>query len=62
MFVTIIEILQYFDFSSIFDFLNSRIIEIALGSTFDFKDILCYANGTIFIVIINHIKVDNEYR
>lgn len=61
-FATIIEILQYFDFSSVFDFMNSRIIKIVLGSTFDFKDILCYAIGTILIVIINHIKVDNEYR
>lgn len=61
-FASTIEILQYFDFSSIFDFLNSRVIKIILGSTFDFKDILCYAIGTILIVIINHIKVDNEYR
>lgn len=61
-FATIIEILQFFDFSSIFNFMNSKILKIVLGSTFDIKDIVCYAIGTILIVIISHITVDNEYR
>ena len=59
-FATIIEILQYFDFASILDFMDSMILRIVLGATFDLKDILCYAIGTFLIVIINHMKVDNR--
>lgn len=44
-----IEILQYFDFVSILGLENNRIISIALGRTFDIKDIICYvAGGAIF--------------
>ncbi|MBS5932675.1 MAG: DUF2809 domain-containing protein [Clostridiales bacterium] len=59
-FATIIEILQYFEFASILDFMNSKLLRIVLGATFDMKDILCYAIGTIIIVIINHVKVENR--
>ncbi|HAB59231.1 MAG TPA: DUF2809 domain-containing protein, partial [Lachnospiraceae bacterium] len=59
-FATIIEILQYFDFASILDFMDSKILRVVLGSTFDLKDILCYAIGTILIVIINHMKVEDR--
>ena len=38
VFATTIEILQYFDFSSLFDFMNSKVLKIVLGSTFDIKD------------------------
>ena len=44
-----IEILQYFDFVSLMGLENNKIISIALGRTFDIKDIICYvAGGAIF--------------
>lgn len=60
VFATTIEILQYFDFSSLFDFMNSKVLRIVLGSTFDIKDIVCYAIGTMLIVSINHFKADKK--
>ncbi|WP_455716246.1 ribosomal maturation YjgA family protein [Anaerosporobacter sp.] len=54
-FSTIIEILQYFNFASLLDCVNSEVLRIVLGSTFDLKDILCYAFGTMIIVIIQHL-------
>lgn len=54
-FAILIEILQYLHFARLFDFLNSKVLRIVLGSTFDIKDILCYAIGTIIIVSIHHI-------
>lgn len=44
-----VEILQYFDFVNLLGLENNKIISIALGRTFDVKDIICYiAGGTIF--------------
>lgn len=44
-----IETLQYFDFVSLLGLENNKIISIALGRTFDVKDIICYiAGGAIF--------------
>lgn len=54
-FATLIEILQYFHFANLLDSIDSKVLRIALGSTFDIKDILCYAIGTILIVSIHHI-------
>lgn len=49
LFAVLIEIMQYFDFVSLLGLENNRIISIALGRTFDIKDIICYiAGGTIF--------------
>lgn len=44
-----IETLQYFDFVNLLGLENNKIISIALGRTFDVKDIICYiAGGAIF--------------
>lgn len=49
VFAVAIEILQYFDFVSLMGLENNRILSIALGRTFDVKDIICYiAGGAIF--------------
>ena len=45
-FAVIIEILQYFDFVSLIGMKDNRIVSIALGGTFSFGDIACYAAGT----------------
>lgn len=54
VFAIIIEVLQYFNFADLLG-INSKILRIVLGSTFDVKDILCYAIGTILIVTIQYI-------
>ncbi len=49
LFAIVTEVLQYFDFVNLLGLENNKIISIALGRTFDIKDIICYiAGGAIF--------------
>lgn len=47
-----VEVMQYFNFTNMISG-QSRILKIALGSTFDIKDIICYVIGYIIIVFTN---------
>lgn len=47
----IVEVMQYFNFSNMISG-GSKILKIALGSTFDIKDIVCYVIGYIIIVFV----------
>lgn len=49
-FACFIEILQYFQLVDILG-LTNRVARIVLGSTFDFKDLICYAAGCILILL-----------
>ncbi len=56
-FAVFIEILQYFDFVSLIGMKDNRVVSIALGGTFSFGDIACYAAGTaIFFGIDAAVK------
>jgi ABC-type Fe3+-siderophore transport system permease subunit len=46
----IIEILQYFNFVNKLGLQNNQILAIALGSTFDWKDIIAYTIGIIVVL------------
>ncbi len=54
-FAVIIEILQYFEFVSLIGMSDNRIVSIALGGTFSFGDIACYAAGAVICLLIDHI-------
>lgn len=56
LFACLVEVSQYFNLASILHLQQFKIARIILGSTFDIKDIICYAIGTIIIIILNHIK------
>ncbi len=50
-FSILVEILQYFDFVELLGLENIQALSIALGRTFDFKDIICYiTGGTVFFI------------
>jgi hypothetical protein len=49
-----IEILQYFNFVNILGLQKYKILAIALGSTFDWKDIIAYAIGTVTILLLEN--------
>lgn len=49
-FSCIIEILQYFNFVNKLGLQNNKILAVALGSTFDWKDIIAYTLGTIVVL------------
>jgi ABC-type Fe3+-siderophore transport system permease subunit len=46
----IIEILQYFNFVKKLGLQNNKILAVALGSTFDWKDIIAYTIGIIVVL------------
>ena len=49
LFAVLIEALQYFDFVKLMGLENNPVISVALGRTFDLKDIICYViGGAIF--------------
>lgn len=52
-----VEIMQYFNFTDILS-LQNKILKVALGSTFDIKDIVCYVIGYIIIILFEQ----NERR
>lgn len=54
IFAIIVEILQLLNITSIISN-NNRILSIALGGTFDIKDIICYLLGFISIIIIQKV-------
>ncbi|UEG49401.1 DUF2809 domain-containing protein [Ferruginibacter lapsinanis] len=52
LFACTIEILQAFNFVKLLGVENNTILSIALGSTFDWKDILAYLIGCIICLVI----------
>jgi Protein of unknown function (DUF2809) len=56
-----IEILQSFNLVQILGLQNNKIMAVAIGNTFDWKDLLAYAIGTIVILLMeNRIKLDRS--
>ncbi|MGG7058348.1 DUF2809 domain-containing protein [Clostridium nigeriense] len=51
IFAAFVEVIQLFNILEIVGLHNNRILSIILGSTFDFKDILCYLIGSIILLI-----------
>lgn len=52
IFAIVIEILQLLNITTILSN-NNKILSIALGGTFDIKDIICYIIGFIAIIVIS---------
>lgn len=55
-FACFIEILQYFQLVDVLG-LTNRVARIVLGSTFDFKDLICYAGGCLFIPLAERLPL-----
>lgn len=49
LFATGVEILQYFNFVELLGVGDNRFWRILLGTSFDVKDILCYAAGCVLV-------------
>ena len=54
VFAIIIELLQLSNITTLISN-NNKILKIALGNTFDIKDIICYIIGYILIILIEHL-------
>ncbi|UKO97377.1 ribosomal maturation YjgA family protein [Nostoc sp. UHCC 0870] len=55
-FACTIEILQYFNFVNKLGWQKYQILAVALGSTFDWKDIVAYAIGIITVLFLENRK------
>lgn len=51
IFAVFVEILQYFKLVKVLGLSNNTFARIIFGSTFDVKDILCYAAGSLILLI-----------
>lgn len=51
LFAEIVEFAQFFNFVEMLGLQNNRILSVALGSTFDLADLLCYAIGGLLVYI-----------
>jgi hypothetical protein len=51
-----IEVLQYFDFVNKLGLQNNKVLAVALGSTFDWKDIIAYTIGIIVVIWLENQK------
>lgn len=58
-FACFVEVLQYFGGAELFGTSN-KIASLVLGATFDVKDIICYAIGTLLIVITEYMLKAKE--
>lgn len=54
LFACFVEAMQYFRLVDTLDITN-RVARIALGSTFDWRDIACYGAGCIIIILFERI-------
>lgn len=60
-FAVAVEILQYFDFVSMLGLADIPVLSVALGRTFDVKDIICYVvGGILFYSAEKSIKSEDE--
>lgn len=51
LFAAFVEVMQYFRLVELLGLGDSRFFRILLGSTFDFKDIICYGAGCLILGI-----------
>ncbi|MBE5964806.1 MAG: DUF2809 domain-containing protein [Lachnospira sp.] len=58
-FAVIVEVAQYFRIVELLGFVENSFFSVLIGSVFDIKDIVCYAIGTMLIVIGQ--KIYNRY-
>ncbi len=56
-----VELLQYFDIVAVLGFENNAFMKILIGSSFDVKDIACYAIGcavlTVYEIVLVKLKL-----
>ena len=55
VFAACVEIGQYFDLVALFGLADNRILSIALGRTFSWLDLVCYAVGCVMSFLLDQI-------
>ena len=57
IFAAVVEIGQYFDLVALLGLTDNRIISIALGRTFSWMDLVCYAVGCMVAFLLDQIII-----
>ena len=57
IFAAVVEIGQYFDLVALLGLTDNRIISIALGRTFSWMDLVCYAVGCVAAFLVDKIII-----
>jgi len=57
IFAVIIELLQFFNIAGLLGLGGNALARVIIGTSFDWKDIICYAVGCVFIVIMSKVKI-----
>lgn len=56
LFAAAVEVLQYFKIAALLGVENNRVLSVLLGSTFDWKDIACYAAGCLLLGVYEAVR------
>lgn len=51
LFAVFVELMQYFKIVEILNLQDNKFMSTIIGTSFDFKDIICYLVGTIIIIV-----------
>lgn len=62
LFAALVELLQYFRLVEQLGLQNNTFLRIVIGSTFDIKDILCYAVGCALLRVYEIIFLKNKRK
>jgi hypothetical protein len=55
IFATAVEVAQYFHIVDLLNLKNNKVMSVAIGSSFDIKDVLCYLAGSIILAMWERI-------
>lgn len=56
LFAALVEVMQYFDVVHLLGLEGNRFLSIVIGSTFDWRDILCYLVGSALLLLWENQK------
>lgn len=56
IFAAIVEALQYFNYVTLLGLQKNKLLSVMLGSSYDIKDIICYAIGCILLFVVEAIN------
>lgn len=60
IFAVFVEAMQYFELVKVLGLQDNTLARIALGSTFDIKDIVCYGVGAVLLFIFERVEYNRQ--
>ena len=60
LFAAGVEVLQYFRIAEVLGLSDNRVLSVVIGSTFDWKDIVCYGVGCVILGLYEWLQFRKE--